>query len=107
MASSAITRSVAFGDFKSSTSSSNPHYYFAVNRGVYLAVIYPYSALSTVSEISAYLICVADQTDVNYYAIMENGVIKITAITLTGHELNITWGGGSTSRIFLCPLSNQ
>lgn len=107
MASSTITRSVAFGEFKSATNSSNPHYYFAVNPGVYLAVIYPYNALNVVTGISAYLICVATQTDVNYYAIMENSIITITAITITGQELNITWGGGSTSRIFFCPLSNQ
>lgn len=107
MASSTITRSVAFGDFKSATSASNPHYYFGVNPGVYLAVIYPYNALSVVTAISVYLICVVGQTDVNYYAIMENSSIKITAIALTGHELNITWGGGNTSRIFFCPLSNQ
>lgn len=107
MATSKIPRNVVFGEFKSKTNNSDPHYYFFANvPSVYLAVLYPYNSLSGVSEVSVYLICVAGQSDLNYYAIMERNDLKITGVTLTGNTLDITWGGGGTSRIFLCPLSN-
>ena len=85
MATSKIPRNVVFGEFKSNPSNVDPHYYFAVNNpGVYLAVLYPYSALSGVPNVSAYLICVAGPSDINYYAIMERNDLKITGVALSG-----------------------